>query len=133
VGVTGAIAGAVIGRRLELPPALLARHPELADAQVRRGGVIPIVGGWPLGLRSVAAVTLWRTIFLARNVAPDPELLLHELRHVHQFGASATFPFSYVWECLRHGYRQNRYEIDARNWARERVRQMPPEASPGEE
>jgi hypothetical protein len=133
VGVTGAITRALIGERLRLPPALLARYPELADADIRRGGLIPLAGGWPLGMRSVAAVTLWRTIFLARNVAPDPELLLHELRHVHQFGASVTFPFRYVWECLRHGYRQNRYEIDARYWARERVRQVPLDASPGDE
>jgi hypothetical protein len=127
------LVAAILGEPLRLPPALLQTFPELAGARYRHGGLMPRIGGWTLGLRSAAAVTMWRTIFIARGVPLHPELLLHELRHVHQFGASAAFPLSYLWECVRCGYRGNRYEIDARRWASARVRTALAERSPEEE
>ena len=81
----------------------------------------PRVGGWALGARSVAAITLWRTIFVAPGVSLEPELLLHELGHVRQFGASAAFPLRYLWESLRRGYAANRYEADADAFATARL------------
>ncbi len=123
MGITARVIHALIGVPVELPAELLHSFPELADARFRAGGLLPLIGGWPLGLRSVAAVTVRRTVFLAPGVALHPELLLHELRHVHQFGASRAFPLSYIWECVRRGYRDNRYEIDARSWASARVRE----------
>jgi hypothetical protein len=80
------------------------------------------VGGWCLGQRTVAAITLWRTIWLAPDVTPSEELLLHEFRHVEQFEASAAFPILYLWESLRRGYVRNRFEVDARAYAAARVR-----------
>jgi hypothetical protein len=65
---------------------------------------------------------LWRTVFLAPHARLDAELLLHELRHVHQFEASAAFPLLYLWESLFHGYRGNRFEADARAYASSRLR-----------
>jgi len=53
------------------------------------------------------------------------ELLLHELRHVHQFQASAAFPLQYLWETLRRGYFANRFEVDARAYAAHRVLETP--------
>lgn len=100
---------------------MLARHPELAQARFRRGGLPPRVGGWALGARSVAAITLWRTIFVAPGVVLEPALLLHELGHVHQFGASAGFPLRYVWESLRRGYGANRFEAEANAFAATRL------------
>ena len=44
----------------------------------------------------------------ARRRRSTPELLLHELRHVHQFQADRAFPLRYVWRSLRHGYLRNR-------------------------
>ena len=111
--VAGALTRPLLGEPLALPPAQLSVHPELAGARFRRGGLPPRVGGWALGARSVAAITLWRTIFVAPGVELDPALLLHELGHVHQFGASATFPARYVWESLRRGYSANRFEAEA--------------------
>jgi hypothetical protein len=116
-----AVGDALVGRRLELPPALLGAFPELAAARFRRGGLFVRIGGWCLGTRSVAGITLWRTVWLAPRVPPDPALLLHELRHVHQFGADPLFPLSYIWESLRRGYRGNRYEADAVAFARHRL------------
>jgi hypothetical protein len=115
------VAGAVVGRPIELPPSLVARYPELARAQWRSGGLPPRVGGWFLGQASVSAITLWRTIWLARPTGVPEELLLHEIRHVAQFQADPTFAFRYVWESVRRGYRQNKYEVDARAYAASRL------------
>lgn len=120
----------LIGRAAELPETLVHRFPELGGARYRVGGLPPRVGGWFLGARSVAAITLWRTIWLSPDVGWEAALLLHEVRHVHQFGASAAFPVQYVWESLRRGYQANRFESDARAYASERMRGAVP-SDPG--
>lgn len=112
----------VVGRRIALPASVLERYPELEVIQWRRGGLPVNVAGWFLGQRSVAAITLWRTVFLSSSVAVDAELLLHELRHVQQFESSITFPLRYLWESVRRGYFANRYEVDARAYAAQRLR-----------
>lgn len=112
----------LIGVPVSLPDALVARFPELAETRYRRGGLPPRVGGWLLGQSSVAAVTLWRTVWLGASAPVDPELLLHESRHVAQFGATWTFPLRYTWESVRRGYWNNRYEVDARSYAAQRLR-----------
>lgn len=117
-----AIAHAVIGRPVELPDSFMARYPELTRARWRSGGLPVRVGGWCLGQRSVSAITLWHTIWLANDISPNAELLLHELRHVDQFEASAAFPVLYLWESVRRGYVRNRFEVEARAFATSRVR-----------
>ena len=119
------IRAALIGRPVALPPALVARYPELAAVRWRRGGLPVLVAGLFLRRPGVAAITLWRTVFLAPHARLDAELLLHELRHVHQFEASAAFPLLYLWESLFHGYHGNRFEADARAYASSRVRGVP--------
>lgn len=111
----------LLGSPVSLRSGLLDRYPELRTARFRVGGLPVLVGGWLLGRRRVDAVTLGRTIFIAREVEPSPELLLHELRHVQQFGESRTFPFRYIWETLRHGYFGNNFERDARSFAARRA------------
>lgn len=108
----------VVGERERLPEPLLGQFPELREPRYRRGGLPPRIAGWCLGQRSVAAITLWNTIWLGRHATVDAELLLHESRHVAQFRASKVFPIRYLWESLRRGYWNNRYEIDARDYAR---------------
>ena len=78
-------------------------------------------GGWALFQRTAAAITLWRTVFLAPETPWDTALLLHELRHVHHFRASRTFPLRYLLESARRGYANNRYEADADAYARQRL------------
>ena len=116
------VASALVGEADAVPDALLRSYPELARAQWRRGGLPVRVGGWCLGQRTVSAITLGHTIWLAPGVRPSEELLLHELRHVEQFEASAAFPMLYLWESLRRGYVRNRFEVDARAYAATRVR-----------
>ena len=121
-----AVIGPILGHRMTLPPALLERYPELAQARWRRGGLPVRIGGWCLGRATVAGITLGRTIWLAPRAPLSPELLLHELRHVHQFASDRTFPLRYVLGSLRHGYAQNPYETDARQFAASRVTGPPP-------
>ena len=111
----------LVGDRLDLPDTIAARWPELGELRFRRGGAPLRLGGWVLGQASVAAITLGRTIFLAPGTRLDPELLLHELRHVQQFAERKTFPLRYIWESLRRGYYANRYEADARSYASRRL------------
>jgi hypothetical protein len=122
MGALARLVAPLVGSGVELPRELVARHPELAKMRLRRGGLAVRVGGWALGRRTVAAITLWRTVFVAPGVALEAELLLHELRHVHQFEASAAFPIRYLWESVRRGYRANRYEADARTYAAAQLR-----------
>jgi hypothetical protein len=112
-----------VGERAELPRHLVERFPEVARANWRRGGLPVRVGGWCLGQASVSAITLWHTIWLAPDLDPWGELLLHELRHVEQFESNPLFPLLYLWQSVRHGYVRNRYEIDARTYAAQRIRE----------
>lgn len=111
----------LLGRPFSLPATLLATYPELREARWRRGGLALRVGGWFLGRSTVSGITLWRTICLAERAPLSPELLLHELRHVHQFQGDRAFPLRYLWRSVRHGYTDNPYESDARSYAAQRV------------
>ena len=115
-----------VGSREELPEKLTSAWPELRQLRYRRGGLPLRIGGWMLGQSTVAAITLGRTIFLARGTRFDPELLLHELRHVQQFSERKIFPLHYIWESLRRGYHANRFEADARDYAARRVGRVKP-------
>ena len=117
MGVGARLVTAIAGRKIDLPPALTDLYPELAEAHYRMGGLPVRVGGWALGMSSAAAITLWRTVFVAPGTPLSAELLLHELRHVHQFLERKTFPLSYLWQSLRYGYSRNAYEIDARRYS----------------
>ena len=121
MGIGAQILGALIGEPIQLPVELAQRYPELAQARYRRGGLAVRIGGWSLGTSSAAAITLWRTVFIAPRTPLTAELLLHELRHVHQFLESWTFPFSYLWQSLRYGYSRNAYEVDARRYSAARL------------
>jgi hypothetical protein len=119
--VLRALIAALAGRPMALPRPLLERHPELHEAAWRCGGLPPRIGGWALGQRSVAGITLGRTVFLAPHVALEPALLLHELAHVHQFERDGAFPVRYLWESIRRGYRRNRFELEAECYAASRL------------
>lgn len=122
MAIVRALTAALIGVPITLPPELFGPFPELAHARYRRGGLPPRIGGWALGVRSVAAITLWRTVFLAPGTGLGAELLLHELAHVRQFEDVRAFAVRYVWESLRVGYQGNRYEAAARRFAALRLR-----------
>jgi len=118
MGLAHRLAAAVIGAPCALPPGLARDHPPLAAVRVRRGGILPRVGGWCLGRATVGAITLGRTVWLGAREPVSADLLLHEFCHVTQFQADPLFPLRYVWESLRRGYGANRFEIAAREYAR---------------
>lgn len=108
---------ATVGERLRLPSASVAAYPVLAEAQWRQGGFPLTVGGWLLGQRTVAGITLWSTVFLADANRSSVHLLLHEVAHVRQFRRDKAFPIRYLWESICHGYKRNRYEVEADQFA----------------
>jgi len=123
MGIGARLVTAIAGKKLDLPTALTDIYPDLADVSYRRGGLPARVAGWSLGTSTAAAITLWNTVFIAPATPLSAELLLHELRHVHQFLERKTFPFSYLWQSLRYGYTRNAYEIDARRYSALRLAQ----------
>ena len=123
MGIGARLVTAIAGQRIDLPTALTDIYPDLADVSYRRGGLPARVAGWALGTSTAAAITLWNTVFISPATPLSAELLLHELRHVHQFLERKTFPFSYLWQSLRYGYSRNAYEIDARRYSALRLAQ----------
>jgi hypothetical protein len=62
------------------------------------------------GFRRYHGYALWRTILVRRPEASD-DLLTHELCHVWQ---AQHRPLAQLWSWLRHPYRENPFEREAR-------------------
>src|SRR5450756_9208 len=122
MGAGSRLIRALIGERIDVPEDVIRRFPDLAEATYRRGGLPVRLGGWALGTSTAAAITLWRTVFVAPATVLDAELLLHELRHVRQFLEYKALPVRYLWQSIRYGYTRNAYEIDARRYSASRLR-----------
>ena len=69
---------------------------------------------------SSVAMVLGKTIHLygstKENFIADERWLRHELCHIKQFDTYGYLPFviKYLWESLRVGYYNNKYEVEAR-------------------
>ncbi len=104
----------LLGER-ESPPPQLPPDSIPADVCIRRGYLIPRLGGWFSRMQGpAAAVTMRRTIVVRPGVELTPSLLAHELAHVRQWRADHLFPLRYCIATLRHGYHRNPYEVEAR-------------------
>lgn len=70
----------------------------------------------------VVATTRRDAIYLAgsfERFAIDPDLVLHEYFHVlRQWNVGSLTAWRYLRESLREGYRDNRFEVEARAFAR---------------
>ena len=77
-----------------------------------------------LHIRAVAT-TRKRAIFLsgsAEDFFTDPILMLHEYCHVlNQWEPGELTTLRYLGECMRRGYWDNRFEIEAREFATDNV------------
>ena len=104
----------LLGRRID-PPLEVTGDPVPEGVVFREGALIPRIGG-VLGKMGgpAAAVTLGRTIVVHPGVRLSRRLLVHELAHVRQWEEDRLFPVRYTLESLRRGYRDNRYEVEAR-------------------
>jgi hypothetical protein len=112
----------LLGERMPPPPELPTDDLP-ADVVLRRGRLVPRIGGI-LGKMGgpAAAVTLGRTIVVNPDARLTPGLLAHELVHVRQWRDDLLFPLRYTLATLRHGYRDNPYEVEARQLAAASVR-----------
>jgi hypothetical protein len=89
------------------------------DYKIRENSLIAKIAALKLGTSSVAIV-VGKTIYL-HNTSKDsflanPRWVKHELAHIKQFAQYGFFGFisSYLWESIRHGYTNNKYEKEAR-------------------
>ena len=114
-----AIVRSLVGESWRPPAALFESYPVLRTVRWRKGGLPLVIGGWALGQRSVAGITLGRTVFLRSPELASPRLLLHEVAHVRQFERDKAFPMRYLWESIRRGYVRNRFEAEADQFAEE--------------
>lgn len=105
-----AIVRAIAGSRVAAPTAL----PD--GVAIVRGRWLPVLSGRLAGMGgTAAAVTIGRTIVIHEDAPLTTRLLRHELAHVAQWrDAPLTFPLRYAWQHIRHGYRDNPYEVAAR-------------------
>jgi hypothetical protein len=73
----------------------------------------------------IAATTRRNAIYLRDDGAAfvaDPLLMLHEYFHVvRQWRTGQLTSLRYLHECARRGYARNRYEVEARTFARDHV------------
>ena len=72
-----------------------------------------------LNARSVAIV-IGTTIHLHNATRSEflynQRWVRHEIMHIRQFQEHGFIPFlvKYLWETVKHGYRNNKYEVEAR-------------------
>jgi hypothetical protein len=110
----------MIGRRYVLPRAVASALEQVFEEPAV--GVIVIEHSRYAKLhRGMSATTRPNRILLAIGGAEfvaSPELLLHEYYHVLcQWRTGYLTHWQYVAECVRCGYRKNRYEQEAREFA----------------
>ena len=66
------------------------------------------------------AIVIGRTVHLynvsKEHFLKDKKWVKHEMCHVNQFRKYGffNFIFKYLWESMRHGYFNNKYEVEAR-------------------
>ena len=60
--------------------------------------------------------SFWRTIYVLPGYEYDQRLLRHERKHLEQIERDGRllFALKYSWRTIRHGYRMNPYEVEAR-------------------
>ena len=110
-------AGLLLGRRIP-PPAGVPDGLIPEGVVLREGSLIPRIGGLLARMGApAAAVTLGRTIVVSPGARLSHRLLVHELTHVRQWREDLLFPLRYSLATLRYGYRDNPYEVAARQAA----------------
>jgi len=114
-------------RQVEPPAAIGAALGEIFGEPIEQVRVIEYSIYCALHLGAVA--TTRRNLILLRHSAArfwsDPELILHEYFHVLRQWRNGRLTIGrYLVESLRHGYTDNRFEIEARTFARDHVTEL---------
>lgn len=107
-------------REAAVPEALKGKLERLLGADI--GQVKVIEHSWLVRLHGRAvATTRPQRIYLRGSAAEffaNPWLMLHEYCHViRQWQCGQLTVARYLIECLRHGYWNNRFEVEAREFA----------------
>jgi Domain of unknown function (DUF4157) len=90
-----------------------------AKVKIKENSLPASIAAWKLNTRAVALV-LGNTIHLhhvsKEDFLKDKRWVAHELKHIEQFQRHGHFIFlcKYFVEWIRHGYYNNRFEIEAR-------------------
>ena len=93
--------------------------------RIKERSLIARIAAFVLRTNNVAIV-FGKTIFLWNATKEDlinnKKWLRHELVHVQQFLRYGFFPFifMYLWESVKKGYYQNKFEIEARAFEKPR-------------
>ena len=119
-----------IGRSIPVPETVGAALEVLFGEPIDRVRVIEHSVFVRLHGRAIAT-TRRRRIYLRGSAADffeNPSLMLHEYCHVLKQWEPRTLTITrYLWECVRRGYWNNRFEIEAREFAdthRNRLHQL---------
>jgi len=114
------------GREAAVPAAVSAALEELLGERI--GHVRVIEYSWFARLHGALATTRRGRIYLAGSAADffgNPWLMLHEYCHVlRQWQTGSLTVPRYLLECLRRGYRNNRFEVEAREFAARRAARL---------
>lgn len=92
--------------------------PEL-DFNIKENSLLARIAAFKLGTKKVAMV-IGNTIHLhntkKEEFLSNQRWLKHELCHIRQFKQHGFFMFifKYVWESIKKGYYNNKYEAEAR-------------------
>lgn len=109
-----------VGRRVILPDSLRAALESVLGERVTHVRIIEHSLYARLHMRAIAT-TRRRRIYLrgsAEDFFDDPWLMLHEYCHVlKQWECGDLTLIRYCLECLRNGYWNNRFEVEARAFA----------------
>jgi len=129
------------GREAAVPDIVLASLEHVLGTRV--GHVKVIEHSWFARLHARAVATTRRQRIYLRGSAAEffanPWLMLHEYCHVvHQWQPGRLTVPGYLLECLRRGYWNNRFEVEAREFADRNVARLhamltllaPPQAPP---
>lgn len=94
------------------------------DYFIKENSWIARLAAIKLGSNKVALV-IGNTIHLHNTSKQDflknERWVKHELCHIKQFEENGFIPFiaKYLWESIRHGYYNNKYEVEAREAEKE--------------
>jgi hypothetical protein len=94
------------------------------DFRIKENSFIARIAAWKLSAKRVAIV-VGRTIHLHNTAKEeflkDERWVKHELCHIRQYQQLGIFKFItlYLWESMKHGYHNNKFEAEARQAERE--------------
>ncbi len=114
------------GREAAVPQALEDALQRVLGERIAHVKVIE--HSWFARLHGAHATTRLQRIYLRGSAADfftNPWLMLHEYCHVlHQWQTGSLTVRRYLLECLRHGYWNNRFEVEARAFADQNAPQL---------